>query len=302
MSGAAAEQIERALREACLLEVLAPKAGNVHPGAAFEAGDFEDFALSALVTAPILAKSAEQGVGASVLAAVRATREAVGHNTNLGLVLLLAPVAAAAAGGGALADAVEDVLGRLGPADAAAVYEAIRLAEPAGLGEVAGGGDVREAPREGLVAAMARAADRDRVAAAYAGGFAEILERMVPALEAACAAGTPLDRAIQRLQLEALARHGDSLVRRKRGEAENRLLRERAGGVLEAGWPASEAGLRAWEALDAWLRAEGNARNPGTTADLIGAALFAGLVRGRLAPPWAWASSLASSEPSKAPG
>jgi len=68
-------QLQSFADEACLLEVLAPKAGNVHPGAAFEAGDFEDFALSALVTAPILAKSAEQGVGASVLAAVRASAE-----------------------------------------------------------------------------------------------------------------------------------------------------------------------------------------------------------------------------------
>ena len=34
--------------------------------------------------------------------------------------------------------------------------------------------------------------------------------------------------------------------------------------------------------LDSWLRSDGNRRNPGTTADLVAATLFAGLRGGKL--------------------
>ena len=74
--------------------MTAPKPGNVHRGADFEDVTYVDFVQSAVVVGPILERAAELGVGRTVLEAVRATREAVGTNTNLGTLLLLAPLAA----------------------------------------------------------------------------------------------------------------------------------------------------------------------------------------------------------------
>jgi triphosphoribosyl-dephospho-CoA synthase len=60
--------------------------------------------------------------------------------------------------------------------------------------------------------------------------------------------------------------------------------------VLDAGWPDNEDSRRALINLDVWLRAEGHSRNPGTTADLVTASLFAALRLGimKVPSPWPW--------------
>src|SRR5690348_1953484 len=79
---------------ACLYEATAPKPGNVHPGASFADATFEDFQVSAKVIGPIMQGAQTRGVGQTILDAVSATREAVGTNTNLGMILLFAPLTA----------------------------------------------------------------------------------------------------------------------------------------------------------------------------------------------------------------
>ena len=76
---------------ACVAEVTAPKPGNVHLGASFADASWRDFVVSAIVIRPILDGANQLGVGATVFKSVKATRAAVGTNTNLGIVLLLAP-------------------------------------------------------------------------------------------------------------------------------------------------------------------------------------------------------------------
>src|SRR5262245_32801648 len=79
---------------ACLLEATAPKVGNVHRGADFEGLHFADFLASAVAIGPAMERAVETGVGQAVLDAVAATRALVDTNTNLGMVLLIAPLAA----------------------------------------------------------------------------------------------------------------------------------------------------------------------------------------------------------------
>jgi triphosphoribosyl-dephospho-CoA synthase len=52
--------------------------------------------------------------------------------------------------------------------------------------------------------------------------------------------------------------------------------------VLAAGGVRSEEGRAALQAFDASLRRDGNALNPGTTADLVTAVLFVALLEGLL--------------------
>src|SRR3954451_12876583 len=167
---------------ACLLEVTARKPGNVHRGRDFADSHFLDFLLSAAAIAGPLDRAGGIGVGAAVREAVEATRRVVATNTNLGMVLLLAPLAAVPADR-TLPDGVADVLAATSIDDARAVYRAIRLASPGGLGTVADQ-DVGGEPTLDLREVMRLAADRDLVARQYADDYREVFHEAVPALRA----------------------------------------------------------------------------------------------------------------------
>jgi triphosphoribosyl-dephospho-CoA synthase len=123
------------------------------------------------------------------------------------------------------------------------------------------------------------------VARQYATDFAEVLGAVVPRLEAALAAWS-LPVAIVHVFVELLSEFPDSLIARRRGGEVARQAAARAGRVLQAGRPGEEDYLRALADLDFWLRADGHQRNPGTTADLVAAGLFAALRDGIIKPPF----------------
>jgi triphosphoribosyl-dephospho-CoA synthase len=262
---------------ACLWEVSASKPGNVHRTADFEDLTFVDFAASAVAIAPAFDAAARGArLGQIVVAAVRATRDAVGTNTNLGAVLLMAPLAMA---DGASRTGVSEVLSGLDADDARLVYEAIRLATPGGLGRV-DEADVSGPPPDDLIYAMRLAADRDLVARQYAHDFAELFDVVLPALGDGIARDWPLDQTIVRAQLRLMADFPDSLIARKCGPAVARQSAVMAAAALAAGNPGDEQYERALADFDFWLRCDGHRRNPGTTADLVCAGLFAALRTG----------------------
>jgi triphosphoribosyl-dephospho-CoA synthase len=271
---------------ACIWEATARKPGNVHRHCDFVDLGYLDFLLSAAAIAPVMERAAERKVGVTVLEAVQATRRVVSTNTNLGMILLLAPLAAVPEAT-ALRAGLLRILDELDVEDARLVYEAIRLAVPGGLGRVAEQ-DVHGQPTETLRQVMALAAGRDLVARQYANGFAEVWEVGVPALQTELERGAGLEEAIVFAHLSLMARHPDTLIARKRGAAEAEKAALRAGLVLQQGWPHTSEGRRAFDDLDSWLRGEGNQRNPGTTADLIAACLFVLLREGRIVLPVRW--------------
>lgn len=158
---------------ACLLEATAKKPGNVHPEVSFADLTYQDFVRSAHLIAPSFTHGAEWGVGRIIFDAVERTQLGVVRNTNLGILLLLAPLALVPAGV-PLRDGIGDVLAGLTHDDAALVYAAIRLANPGGLGRVERE-DVASAPSVTLLEAMRLAADRDRIATQYTSGFSTVL-------------------------------------------------------------------------------------------------------------------------------
>lgn len=274
---------------ACVTEVCAPKAGNVHPGAPFDDASWIEFATSAMVVRPILDLAAQRGVGPTVLDAVKATRNAVGNNTNLGILLLLAPLCAAPADRDP-ADGVAGVLSALTMRDAEAVYEAIRTANPGGLG-VSAHEDVADRPTMGLVDAMRLASDRDAIARQYVTGFHDVIRLIAPGIVELYRQGAGLDDVLVRTHIEQMARQPDSLIGRKCGEGTARESQRRAAAVLEAGGPETDRGRELFDRLDDWLRADGHRRNPGTSADLIAAGLFVALRRGEIEQPFLWSGS-----------
>ena len=176
-----ADVVATAGQLACLLEVSASKPGNVSPARHFRDTRYEHFLASAAAIGPALMRAGERPVGPTVLAAVEETARWTPSNTNLGIILLFAPLARAAIVGesGALRDAVEVALAATTIADARAVYAAIRLARAGGLGRV-DAQDVSEEPTATLREVMSLAAGRDAIAREYATGFATTFDLAVP--------------------------------------------------------------------------------------------------------------------------
>ena len=272
--------------QACQMEATARKPGNVHPGARFADLCYQDFVQSAACAAPYIAQACVLGVGAAVREAIRATRERVGTNTNLGIALLMAPLAAVPLDR-SLTDGIAQVLHALNPLDAALVYEAIGLAQPGGMGKVADG-DVTAVPPRDLLWAMEQAADRDWIARQYCNGFRDLLGTAVPSLVEWRPTASWQVRVVH-LHLALMAKWPDTLIARKCGVELAAESSGRARAVLDAGWPDSTSGEATYSKFDLWLRADGHRRNPGTTADAVAATLFAALRDGQVAfHDWVW--------------
>ena len=279
------EEFQRAFRWACALDVQARKPGNVSEASAGHGMQAELFIASAAAAAgPLCAPGA--AVGARIEGAMQATLAVAHCNTNLGILLLCAPLAVACEtwsreqGSPALRQRLEEVLQGLDLADAHAAYRAIAAAQPGGLGD-APQQDVNAAPSIGLREAMALAAERDRIAFQYTHAHVDIFELGLPAFEAqpqATHGGSTA--AMQRAYIEFLTAFPDSHIVRKHGAAAAHSVmaearpwrdRARAGGMLDA-----DPAFAAW---DASLKAR--AINPGTSADLsVATALVAALCSG----------------------
>jgi triphosphoribosyl-dephospho-CoA synthase len=272
-------------RLACIWEATARKPGNVHRYRDFDDATYLDFLSSASAIAPVLETACQRRVGETILRCVEATRSVTSTNTNLGIVLLLAPLATVPSSEN-LRTGLEEVLTRLDMTDSRAAYQAIRIAKPGGLGHVSEQ-DISQKPTLPLRELMALAADRDMIARQYLTCFWEVLNDGLPELLLAVAKrpATSLEEAIIYCHLQLMAKYPDSLIARKMGLAEPQEASRRARQALDRFWTDAKSRWEELAKLDAWLRAEGNRRNPGTTADLVTACLFIALREGSITLP-----------------
>jgi len=276
------EAIENAYEAACLAEIDALKPGNVHRFADGHQMTVEDFLVSARVSASALADSS-LSTGGRILAAVRATREAVGINTNLGIILLCTPLATAAAMGERdLRKAVAHVLASMGMEDTKAIFEAIVLASPGGLGS-ASSHDVREEPRATIVEAMREAAERDMIARQYATGFRDIFETGLGVYEQTESRGEPDMWPTVFTYLAFLSAFPDSHMVRKHGTDVAERVRAEAKIILSQIGESQDTARRTRILLDFDANLKSNDLNPGTSADLTVATLFAHSLKVQLA-------------------
>jgi triphosphoribosyl-dephospho-CoA synthase len=279
---------------ACSLEVAAPKPGNVHRGADFENLVMEDFLVSGTILGHFIDQYSDASVGETILAITKATKQYVGTNTNLGISLLVVPLAKSLqwhdSNSIALHQLAEVLLG-LTQTDGPLVYEAIRLANPGGLGttELADVNDVYP-ENMNLVEVMALAADRDLIARQYCNRFQEVFGLGIESLKEGQTRFEKLSQAIVFAHLSVMAEFPDSLIVRKCGLPEALLAQSLAQKCLQALKQDCRAGEDMdWSevaGLDFWLRAKGHQRNPGTTADLVAASLFVAIANGWIKPPY----------------
>lgn len=294
------------IRQVCELEVRARKPGNVSFASPGHGMTAEMFVLSAAVASVPLCQK-DVSLGERVLTAVEATHAAVGCNTNLGIILLLAPLVHAAL----MVDERQDLHARvrstlegLTVADTQFVFEAIRIAAPGGLG-AAKQHDVRQQATIGLIEAMQEAANRDRIARQYACGFADIFDAGYALVAAAEHRFENEEAAVVSVFLNFLARWPDSHICRKFGSSlAMDIVREAI--PLRDGWDSADDETSFSDDLvefDVSLKHRGI--NPGTSADLTVATFIACRLQraldqllcldrpatpvGGLTPPWAFA-------------
>jgi triphosphoribosyl-dephospho-CoA synthase len=293
----AATDVATAAQLACLLEASAAKPGNVSPGRPFADLRYEDFLAGAAAIGAPMTAAGSQPLGVTIRRAIDATARWTRSNTNLGIVLLLAPLARAAvflkadttsesvASGFSrtLRDETRRVLDASTVDDARNVYAAIRIAAPGGLGTV-DDQDVADEPTETLLNVMRRAAGRDGVAREYATAFELTFTTAVPVLERARRDHLSWPDAIVETFLTILAASADTHIARRGGAAMAADVSRQARATMAAGGVRSAEGRDAIERMDRELRDARHIGNPGTTADLTAAAIFVALVGGRWRP------------------
>src|SRR3984885_5972631 len=260
-------RVAAAYIEACVAELDAPKPGNVHRFAPGHRMEVADFIRSAEASAALIAATGAR-VGSRVGGAVDATLKAVGQNTNLGIILLCAPLAAAAEAEDApLGPALARVLDRLDRTDARDVFAAISAANPGGLGRAARH-DVNAPVVATLREAMAEAAERDRVARQYVTVYDDVFSLGLPELETARKRHSDPQWSTLAVYLTFLAAAPDTHIARKFDMGVAEVVRREAVNWREALTAACDPksipdGLLTWAGK---LKSRGI--NPGTSADL----------------------------------
>lgn len=259
---------------ACRAELQALKPGNVHVFSSGHGMEVAQFAAAAEAAAPHIVATGVP-VGQRIRRAIKASFDAAGCNTNLGIILLCTPLAKAASETApemGLRRRLALILSALDLADAADAFAAIAYANPAGLGK-ADKGDVHAPAAVTLIQAMALAQERDRIALNYTTAYADIFDFALDMLREAKSRGLDEPLSITTLHMALLAAFPDSHICRKHGAPAASGVQTRAHELYEAWWRSpSPKALQPLANFDAALKSD--SLNPGTTADLVVATLF----------------------------
>jgi triphosphoribosyl-dephospho-CoA synthase len=306
-----AEHISRCLELAILLEVSADKPGNVNLVVGFEGTNHMHFLASAVAAAPHFRLAAERGIAAvegeialkdvgvggiirDCVADISAWQS--GGNTLLGTIILFTPLAVAAGmtrdekgvfNLSVLRQNLKKVVEATTPEDAVAVYEAVGIAKPSGLGkapdlDVNDPGSVKRIIEEGisLYQVFKIAASYDMVCSEWVNNYPVTFEYAYPLLGQNLKEDGELNMAIIHTFLAVLAKHPDTFIARKVGLKRACEVSAAAEEVLKSGGLRTAAGRERLREFDAMLRKESNLLNPGTTADIIAAALALAVLGG----------------------
>jgi len=270
------EQLSKAYKTACMAELQAIKPGNVHVFADGHGMTIDDFIQSADVTADIIAR-ANLSLGERIFYAVEATQNTVAQNTNLGVLLLCAPIIDAAlsmADKQSLQQSLNNTLAKLTISDAQYVAKAIVLANPGGLGDAAQY-DVHETPHVSLLEMMRAAQHKDRIAWQYANGFEDIMDFGITRFSDAMIRWENPAWAAAALYLGFLTHVPDTHVVRKHGNTIAQALMQEASDIEQIYWQTDNPKLVQKQLLSWDASLKQRSINPGTSADFTVATLLA---------------------------
>lgn len=283
-------EIAQAVQIASLLEASAAKPGNVYPNKDFEDLNYHHFLYSSAAVFPAFLDLESKSVGNIILEGIKQTHSFIKTNTNLGILLLISPLAAAYVSlrkkkltapnnnrkfKQVLRQEVESILKNLTIKDAKLVYQAINHSKAGNLAEVEKG-DIKDKVELSLYQAMKLSQNRDQIAAEYVNGFSFIFDFAYPVFKKNQKKFSKLDDAIIQSYLEILAEQPDTLIARKWGNDFAAEISERAKKLLTKLKNITEYELRkkSIQKFDQYLRSKEEKINPGTTADFTAAVIF----------------------------
>jgi triphosphoribosyl-dephospho-CoA synthase len=303
--GQKGKHISNCLELAILLEVSADKPGNVNLTTGFEGTRYEHFLASAVAARKSFEDATERGVAVfngeiqidelrigriikNCVAEINAWQR--GGNTLLGTVILFSPIAVAAgmtptengniSNISELRKNMKLAVKSTTPKDAVDVYEAINIANPSGLGkapklDVNDPNSVDKIIEENisLYQVFKIAAEYDRVCSEWVNNYPITFDVAYPHLTEQMKKTEDLNIAIVHTFLKVLADYPDTFIARKTGIEEAKKVSHMAKHVLELGGLETSGGKRSLHEFDLKLRRSSNLLNPGTTADIIAAAL-----------------------------
>lgn len=305
-----AKHASQCLELAILLEASTHKPGNVSIVTSFENTRFEHFLASSVAAAPVFELAAERGIavaeGKSTLTEVglgQLIKDCVaeidtwqhGGNTLLGTIILLSPIAVAAGmtlvGKGfnlrRLRKSLKLVVESTTPADAVNLYKAIKIANPGGLGK-APALDINDPTSEArilresvsLFKVFKIAEKYDTICSEWVNNYPVTFDLAYPSLSEQLNQGVDLNVAILQTFLNVLTKIPDTFIARKVGLEKAREISVEASEILSLGGLKTSNGKKSLRRFDRQLRRSSNLLNPGTTADIIGAALALCVLRG----------------------
>jgi triphosphoribosyl-dephospho-CoA synthase len=305
-----ADHISKCLELAILMEASAHKPGNVSIVTNFENTRYEHFLASAVAARPSFEYAAKQGIMAhegKIRAADVGTGQIIrdctanieswqhGGNTLLGAVILLVPIAVA--GGMGLAEDnfevlklrrnVKIVVESTTPKDAVDLYEAMKIAKPSGLGkapklDINDPTSTRRILEEKvtLFQVFQIAEKYDTICSEWVHNYPVTFDLAYPFFIKQIADGDGLNQAILRTFLEVLAKCPDTFIARKTSLEKAKEVSAEAREILNLGGPENPEGRQRLTQFDAKLRRSSNLLNPGTTADIVAAALAISVLGG----------------------
>jgi triphosphoribosyl-dephospho-CoA synthase len=299
-----AKYVSKCLELAILLEASADKPGNVNRTNGFERTRYEHFLASAVAMASSLELAAERGIEVSE-AKLRVDNVRVGEiirdcvvnvntwqrggNTLLGTSILLSPIAVAAGmtvvkesafDVHGLRENLKNVVESTTPKDAVDVYEAIKTAKPGGLGSSSeldvndpNSSDKILNEEISLYEVFKIASAYDSICSEWVSSYSVTFNVAYPLLMGQLRRNGNLNSAVVHTFLKVLAEYPDTLIARKTNAEKSRDISSRAKEILSLGGLETAEGKRSLTKFDLGLRETSNLLNPGTTADIIAAAL-----------------------------
>jgi len=305
-----------AAQMAIALEVSAMlKPGNVDPIHDFKDTRYEHFLASAVAFGPTARKAAARGRRAvmedlplSHVGLGKLIEETVtyaggwhrGRNTILGTAALLLPLAAGAGAAfasnqpstniAAIRHWTREVCKATEVDDAVMFYRALKAVNPGGLNAVThlNVPDALDPSAEAKLCSMGltlfdvmeRCRRLDAICGEWASGMRIVFTEGYPTLWDAYEKTGSLRAAASHCFLTILAKHEDTLIRRKAGTDAAEAVSRWARKALEKGGIHKPSGVKEIVSLDAHVRRSGNRLNPGATADITATALMVGLLSG----------------------
>ena len=268
------DDLKSAYLFSCKKDIELIKPGNVNLLSSHKDTKAQDYLDSAILSSKELFNQ-NYSLGKRILESVNVTRSKVNVNTNLGIILLCAPVIQSYIDFNNLdlREGIKKTLSTTSIKDTHDLCAAINISSPGGLGD-SDMYDTASYPNASIKQIMNYSQEYDRISYQYSHNFSDIFDFIIPKLEFLNQRYESLDISLSLLFIEILAKIPDSHISRKFGDKIAKKTSNNAHDLLKILDREHDPDYlaKALNNLDYEYKKKGI--NPGTTADLLVASLM----------------------------